>query len=91
MPDISFVIGQLNKQNANPRKGHLWVAKRVVRYLKRTIKMGLIFGWKSVEWLPKDLLLYRLIGYINSNFAEDPKDWKSVMAYCLFLNRTVIS
>lgn len=43
-PDIAFVVGQLSKHNADPRKGHLQAAKRVVRYLKGTMEMGLIFG-----------------------------------------------
>ncbi len=29
-PDIAFVVGQLSRHNANPRKGHLRAAKRVV-------------------------------------------------------------
>lgn len=43
-PDIVFVIGQLNRYNADPRKGHLRAVKKVVRYLKRIMQMGLIFG-----------------------------------------------
>lgn len=31
--DIAFVVGQLNKQNTNPKKGHLQIAKRVDQYL----------------------------------------------------------
>lgn len=42
--NITFVMRQLSKQKVNPRKGHLQVAKKVVRYLKDTKKMGLIFG-----------------------------------------------
>ena len=48
-PDISFIVGQLSRHNADPRKGHFRATKRVVRYLKRTIEMGLIFGQESAE------------------------------------------
>lgn len=41
--DIAFVVGSLSRYNADPRKGHLRVVKRVVRYLKGTVQMGLIF------------------------------------------------
>ncbi len=36
-PDIALIVGLLSRHNADPRKGHLRAAKRVVRYLKRSI------------------------------------------------------
>lgn len=53
--------------------------------------MGLIFNWESTEQLPRNSSPYGLVGYANSNFAEDPEDWKSVMSYFFFLNGTVVS
>lgn len=41
-PDISFVIGQLGRRNADPRVGHLKAAKQVIRYLKGTMHLGII-------------------------------------------------
>lgn len=43
-PDIAFTVGQLSRYNADPKKGHLQAAKRVVKYLKGTIEMSLTFG-----------------------------------------------
>lgn len=34
-PEIAFVVGQLNKHNADPRKCQPKAAKRVVQYLKK--------------------------------------------------------
>lgn len=79
-PNIFFAVRQLSKYNADPRKGHFRAAKRVVRYLKSTMQMGLMFGRASRELLP-----YSLTGYADSNFAGDPADQKSVMGYCFFL------
>ena len=90
-PDIAFAVGQLSRHNADPRKGHLRAAKRVVRYLKGTIEMGLTFGQESGERPPRDPLPYGLVGYADSNFAGDPEDRKSVMGYCFFLNGAVVS
>ncbi len=42
--NIVFIIGQLSKHNANLRKSHLQAVKRVVKYLSRTIEMGLVYG-----------------------------------------------
>ena len=43
-PDITFIVRQLSRHITNLRKYHFQAAKRVVRYLKKTIKMGVIFG-----------------------------------------------
>ena len=89
-PHISFVVRQFSRHNADPRKRHLWAAKRVVRYPKGTIEMGLIFSRESTEWLPKDPLSYGLIGYANNNFAKDPEYWELFMGYYFFLNGAVV-
>ncbi len=43
-PDIAYVVGQLSRHNADPRKDHHQVAKRVVKYLKGTMEIGLTFN-----------------------------------------------
>ena len=43
-PDIAFVVGRLSKHNADPWKGHLRAAKRIVRYFKGTIHLELVYG-----------------------------------------------
>lgn len=86
-PDIAFTV---SKHNADPRKGHLRAAKRVVRYLKGTMNMGLTFG-RETNWMSRDPPPYGLLGFADSNFAGDPEDRKSVMGYCFFLNGAVVS
>ncbi len=90
-PNIAFVVRQLSKHNADPRKGHLQVAKRVVRYLKGTIEMGLIFGQETANCHLREAPPYGLIGYADSNFAGDLENRKLVMGYSFFLNRAVVS
>lgn len=90
-PDIAFAVGQPSKHNPDPRKGPLRAAKRVVRYLKGTITLGLVYGRQPNDQPPRDPLPYGLIGYANRNFARNPKDRKSVMGYCFFLNEAVVS
>ncbi len=43
-PDIAFAVGQLSKHNSDPRAGHMKAAKKVVRYLKGTMHLGLVYG-----------------------------------------------
>lgn len=93
-PDIAFAVEQLSKHNADPRKGHLRAVKKVVPYLKGTMQMGLVLGKESNSYLhpsPTSPSPYGLISYTDSNFAGDPKDRKSVMGYCFFLNGAVVS
>lgn len=41
--DIIFAIRLLSKHNANLRKNHLQVARKVIQHLKKTINLGLIY------------------------------------------------
>lgn len=52
--------------------------------------MRLIFDWELAEQLLKNILLYKLVSYIDSNFARDLKDWKLIIGYCFFLNEAVV-
>ena len=90
-PDIAFVVGRLSEYNTDPQKGHLRAAKRVVRYLKGTMHLELVYGQRPDGSLPISPAPYGLIGYGNNNFAGDPEDRKSVMGYCFFLNGAVVS
>lgn len=88
-PDIDFVVGQLSKRNSDPRMGHLKAAKRVLRYLKDTMHLGLNYGdiLKSdgQTKAPVTSSPYGLVGYTDSNYAGDLEDRKSVMGYFFYL------
>lgn len=73
-PNITFVVGQLNKHNADLRKDHLQTVKRVVEYLKGIIQMRLVFRRKIKDYLPRNPPLYGLTNYIDSNFIRDPEN-----------------
>lgn len=90
-PDIAFAVGRLSKHNADPRKGHLRAAKRVVRYLKGKIQLELVYGQRPDGCSPIDPAPYGLVRYGDSNFAGDSEDRKSIMGYCFFLNGAVVS
>ncbi len=53
--------------------------------------MGLVFGRETANRLPREPPPYGLLGYVDSNFARDPEDRKSVMGYYFFLNGAVVS
>ena len=89
-PNIAFAVGRLGKHNTDLRKGHLRAVKQVVRYLKGTMHLELIYGQRQDRSLPTLPAPYGLIGYGDSNFAGNPEDRKSVMGYYFFLNGVVV-
>lgn len=84
--DIAFAVGQLSKRNADPRVGHLRASKRVVRYLNDTMHLEITYGTSKIDPKP-----YGLMEYDDSNYAGNPKDKKSVMRHCSFINGAVAS
>lgn len=62
-----------------------------MRYLKKIMQMGLVFGRANgIGQLPQDLPLLRVRDYANSNFVRDLEDKKLVIGYCFFLNEAVV-
>ena len=52
---LKTVIDQLSRQNADPRLSHMRAAKRLVRYLKGTIHIGLTYNESEIVTLPEIL------------------------------------
>ena len=86
-PDIAFAVGCLSQQCSDPQVGHDKAIRRVLRYLKGTMNLGIHYNgsYDDVEHLLTTL------GYADSNFAGDIRERKSTMGYCFFLVRGVIS
>ncbi|XP_070008280.1 uncharacterized protein [Nicotiana sylvestris] len=67
-PDIVFSVGLCARFQANPKKFHLTVVKRILRYFKGTIDLCL--------WYPKGSN-FNLVGYADVNYAGFLVDRKS--------------
>lgn len=48
--------------------------ERITKISKNTIEMGLIFGQKTTNYYSRELLLYDLIEYIDSNCTRNLKE-----------------
>lgn len=88
--DIIFAVGQLSKYNINLKKVDLQMVKRVVRYLKSTMDISLIFDQKIANYFLRKSPPYNLVDYVDSDFVENLEDQKSVMGYYFFLNRAIV-
>ncbi|XP_068503904.1 uncharacterized mitochondrial protein AtMg00810-like [Phaseolus vulgaris] len=81
-PDIMFVVCLCARFQSCPKESHLKVAKRILKYLKGTISMGL--------WYPSHSLIH-LVGYSDSDFAGCKLDRKSTSGTCHLLGSSLIS
>jgi len=75
-PDIMFVVCLCATFQSCPKESHLKAAKRILKYLKGTINMGL--------WYPS-LSPIHLVGYSDSDFAGCKLDRKSMSGTCHLL------
>ena len=84
-PDIAFAVGSIARYQATPEKEHWEVVKRILRYLKGTMNYGIVYTGN------KNRGEFQLIGYSDSDFANDVDDYKSVGGYIFMVNGTTFS
>ncbi|GJS81341.1 putative ribonuclease H-like domain-containing protein [Tanacetum coccineum] len=80
--DIMFAVCACARYQVNLKVLHLYVVKRIFRYLKGQPKLGL--------WYPKDSP-FDLIAYTDSDYAGASLDRKSTTGGCQFLRCRLIS
>ncbi|GJV78108.1 hypothetical protein Tco_1509692 [Tanacetum coccineum] len=81
-PDIMFVVCACARFQVTPKVSYLHVVKRIFRYLKGQLKLGL--------WYPKDSP-FDLEAYSDSDYAGASLDRKSTTGGCQFLGNRLIS
>ena len=67
-PDVCLAISLAGRYKSNPGVDHWTVVKNILKYLKRTKDMFLVYGGD------KELVVN---GYVDASFDTDPKDSKS--------------
>nr|GEY27212.1 uncharacterized mitochondrial protein AtMg00810-like [Tanacetum cinerariifolium] len=81
-PDIMFAVCSCARFQVTPKALHLHAVKRIIRYLKGKLNLGL--------WYPKDSPFY-LVAYSDSDYAGVSLDSKSTTGGCQFLGCRLIS
>ncbi|XP_019160754.1 PREDICTED: uncharacterized protein LOC109157309, partial [Ipomoea nil] len=81
-PDISYSVGICARFQSKPKESHLIATKKIIRYLKGTINVGL--------WYPKEGD-FTLTGYSDADFAGCKIDRKSTSGTCQFLGGRLVS
>ena len=72
-PDIAYAVGMLARFSSKPNQSHWTAVKRVLRYLKGTIDIGILYRGDA-----------GVLGYSDADYAGDADDRKSTSGY-LFL------
>ncbi|GJY64044.1 putative ribonuclease H-like domain-containing protein [Tanacetum coccineum] len=81
-PDIMFAVYTCARFLVTPKVSHLYVVKRIFRYLKGQPKLGL--------WYPRDFP-FDLEAFFDSDYARASLDRKSTIRGCQFLGKRLIS
>ncbi|KAM1502979.1 hypothetical protein COP2_028602 [Malus domestica] len=80
-PDIAFSVHQVCQFMQEPMVSHFTAVKRILRYLKRTMKVGM-------SYFKGDL---NLTAYSDAYWAGDPNDRRSTTRFVVFLGSNPIS
>ena len=82
-PDISHAVSVVSRFMHSPGKSHWEVVKWILRYLKGTTDVGLVFE--------RGRGLGELVGYVDSDYTEDLDKRRSLTSYLFTLDSCVIS
>ncbi|XP_020533800.1 uncharacterized mitochondrial protein AtMg00810-like [Jatropha curcas] len=81
-PDIAFTVGVASLFMQNPKKPHLEVVRRILRYIKGTIDLGLFY---------KSKVDCKLEGYCDADYAGDYDTRRSTTGYIFSLGSIAIT
>ncbi|GKA38268.1 ribonuclease H-like domain-containing protein [Tanacetum coccineum] len=84
-PDISYSVHCLSQHMHAHLKSYLQAALSVLRYLKASPGKGLWYDHSTIS------STVEMFSYVNSDWAKFPKIRKSVLGFCVFFNRCLIS
>ncbi len=81
-PDIAFALNRLSQYLSDPAEHHGHALKKLLRYIRSTIDLGITYGTSgSME----------LVGYSDSDYASERLDRKSILAYIYMLGGGPVS
>ena len=81
-PDIAYAVGVLARFSSKPNRSHWTAAKRVLRYLKGTSNLGIVFKRDSPD-IP--------VAFTDADWAGDVGDRKSTSGYLFCISGGPVS
>ena len=80
-PDVAFALSVTSRFQANPGESHSEAVKCIIKYLRRTKDLFLVYGGEELK----------LQAYTNSSFQSDPDDSRSTFGFMFTLNGGAVS
>ncbi|XP_020258582.1 uncharacterized protein LOC109834991 [Asparagus officinalis] len=81
-PDIAYGVGLVSRYMETPNESHWLVAKRILRYIKGTLNLGLFYAYdENVQ----------LVSYSDSDWGGDQDERKNTIGYVFYLGSTAFS
>ncbi|XXG89958.1 hypothetical protein AAC387_Pa12g1837 [Persea americana] len=81
-PDIVYGVGLLSRYMERPKESHWVAAKRILRYIKGTIDLGLFYDYGNKA---------KLYGHSDSDWGGDQDERKSTTGYVFYLGPTAFT
>nr|GEV56041.1 retrovirus-related Pol polyprotein from transposon TNT 1-94 [Tanacetum cinerariifolium] len=70
-PDIAYIVSIVSRYLANPGKSHWEAVKWILKYLKGTADVGLVYGIDQGKHANVD-------GFVDADYAKDPDKGRSI-------------
>ena len=81
-PDVAFALSMVSRYQGNPGESHWIAVKSILRYLRRTKDMLLVYGGKEE---------LKVVGYCDASFQTDRDDCCSQTGWVFMLNGGAVS
>jgi hypothetical protein len=82
-PDLALALSLTSRYQSNLDMSHWTAVKNILKFLRRTKDMVLVYGGSNVELDVKD--------YVSTNYKADSYDEKSQMGYVFLVNGGAVS
>ncbi|KAL4325001.1 hypothetical protein GQ457_11G026320 [Hibiscus cannabinus] len=80
--DLSYAVSMTSRYEANSGEGHWTAVKNILKYLRRTKDVFLVYGGEEE---------LRIKGYIDASFQSDKDDTRSQSNFEFCLNDGTVS
>ncbi|KAL5718487.1 hypothetical protein ACHQM5_011385 [Ranunculus cassubicifolius] len=83
-PEIAFAVNNVCQYMQSPTDKHMFLVKRILRYLQGTSSFGILLQ-------PSPSLKLRFQAYTDADWAGNQLDRRSTSGHCVFLGPNIIS